>query len=125
MDRVSCHLPKLEDAMLWSQVSEYEDFRLPTNYRRLSEQTPDRRHLVVRAPALANVEGVTYPGPAILGDARFLSSFLLQREFCELGDVIDGWVMFDARELREGGELIVEIDFGNGPRRFVFTIPQR
>ena len=67
---------------------------------------------------------MVYPGSPILGDARALSAFLLQRELYQPnGPQKVGWVMFAGEVLKGGGTVQLDLDFGNGVRRLQLIVP--
>jgi hypothetical protein len=110
-------------------VSEREDYLLPTNYKRLQHEV-DQTQVAKGAiaprivPALAVVPGMAYPGPAVLGDARALAGFLLQRQVYQEGEPErTGWLVFSGEALRHGKTLRVMIDLGHGLRTLNFTVP--
>src|SRR5262249_3266735 len=86
----------------FSIVSEREDYLMPTNYKRLQEAQAEARAStpVPSIPALATVAGLAYPGPAILGDARALAAFLLQKQIYQAGEPERiNWLMFSGEAL--------------------------
>ena len=76
-------------------------------------------------PSCISLPGVGCPGSPVLGDARALTSFLLQRRIGRADRLQEevGWVVFGGAELDEGGELLLEIDLGAGPVRIPFQVP--
>jgi hypothetical protein len=113
-----------ETSASFAKTSEREDYLIPANYKRLDRQIDTE--LSRPQPALASIPGVRYPGDAMLGDARALTSFLLQREFYEPGqDERVGWVLFAGESLRSAQEIDLDIDLGSGSRRIRFTLPAR
>jgi hypothetical protein len=120
--------PVNESASSFAQVSEREDYLIPSNYKRLEQENQQGMDTLRSRPqpALAAVPGVLYPGPAVLGDARALTSFLLQREYYEPGQPERvGWILFAGESLRDGCEVDVDLDLGSGMRRIRFTLPCR
>ncbi len=110
-------------------VSEREDYLIPSNYKRLQQefdQAQAAREVMARpvAPAFAAVPGIAYPGSAVLGDARALAGFLLQRQVIQVGEPErTGWLVFSGEALRRGKTLRVTIDLGHGPRTLIFKMP--
>lgn len=103
----------------FAQTSERDDFLIPSNFKRLAQDVPKDA-----TPALATLPGIRYPGPAILGDARALTSFLLQREFYGVDQQERaGWVLFAGDSLRDRSDIQINIDLGGGPRTVRFTLP--
>jgi hypothetical protein len=101
-------------------VSERSDYKIPTNVKRLEGQLLE----VPAGPALAAVVGVAYPGSPVVGDARALAAFLLQREFYRTNAHPKvGWVVFAGESLRRGGRIQLDLDLGNGPKRIKFLMP--
>jgi hypothetical protein len=110
----------------FAAVSEADGYLIPTNYKRLYEETAIafRRTTSPPPPALISVPGVSYPGPAILGDARSLTGIMLQRQlFQPGGSEQTGWIMFADPALRRGGKVEVEVDLGHGPVKLAFSVP--
>ena len=103
----------------FAETSERDDYLIPVNYKRLAKEVPDGK-----LPTLASLPGIRYPGPAILGDARALSSFLMQREFYQASqEQRVGWVLFAGESLRTGSSVELDLDLGSGPRKLRFTLP--
>jgi hypothetical protein len=116
-----------EEMVSFASVSEHEEYLLPTNYKQLSEglDTKQREALLSRGPALVALPGTVYPGPPILGDARALAGFLLQRKFYKPADPeVTGWVMFSGDQLRNGATVEVAIDLGAGLEKLKFHVPE-
>jgi hypothetical protein len=110
------------DQYSFAAISHADDYQVPTNYKRLQDQTKRAGGL----PALAVIPGTFYPGSPVLGDARALTAFVLQRQLCQPGDPDKiGWVIFSGESLKAGGTVSVAIDLGSGPRQVNFLIPQR
>jgi hypothetical protein len=110
----------------FAHVSEEDDYRVPTNYKHLAAAAADsaRSEMLPPLPAFASLPGAVYPGPAVLGDARALSGFLLQSEILTAGEPEHvGWIVFDGESLKSGGTLEISIDLGRGPRRMLFDVP--
>ena len=99
----------------FAEVSERDDYLMPTNFKRLHANLYDQQRRSVLPPllpALATLQGVSYPGPAILGDARALTAFLLQRRLYRPGDSeLTGWALFSDPVLQHGGliELLIDL----------------
>jgi len=110
----------------FAEASEREDYLVPTNCRRLIDETGGTRDsFPATTPAFAAVPGVPYPGPAVLGDARALSSFLLQRQIYSPGQPENsGWIIFAGESLETSEQVEVSIDLGNGPTRCLFLFPK-
>jgi hypothetical protein len=108
------------DAHSFASVSERPDYRQLTSYRRLQEEIKDLPPL----PALAVVPGTFYPGSPLLGDARALGAFLLQRELCQPGAPEQvGWILFADDCLKQGRTLQIEISHGAGVSRVTLALP--
>jgi hypothetical protein len=126
-ERPSLEEGNARDVTSFAAVSERDDYLIPTNYQRLEESFRERsRHApAVTMPAFMSLRGMAYPGSAVLGDARALSAFLLQREIHDPSrpQTKLGWVVYGGQELKEGGQLRVDIDLGNGPLQVAFQIP--
>ena len=115
------------DRTSFAQVSETADYLIPANFKRLNEQSDEETRFSIERPlpAFATLAGVQYPGPAVLGDARALTAFLLQRQIQEEASLEHtGWVIFDASQVKPDEALEIELDLGQGPQRFQFMIPQ-
>jgi hypothetical protein len=105
----------------FSAVSQSDDYLVPTNYKRLQEET----NRLAGYPALAAVAGVNYPGSPLLGDARALARFALQPQMCQPGDPEKiGWIVFSGQALKRGGPIELEIDLGQGPIQLRLTVPK-
>ncbi len=111
----------------FASVSERDDYRVPVNYAQLEQQVSGGRRTssLSAGPALATVAGTPYPGSCVLGDARALSGFLLQRAPLSQneGERV-GWVMFHAPAARRCSSIDVSLDLGQGPRTYRFLLPQ-
>ncbi|MEM9366492.1 MAG: hypothetical protein AAGD07_10895 [Planctomycetota bacterium] len=112
------------ERLSFAATSETTDYLIPTNYRRLEAGLQQRKLLAMPQPGMAALPGEIYPGPSLLGDARALSGFLLQRELLrpDQGEKT-GWVVFAGEVLRAGSQIQVEIDLGSGPRKIDFVLP--
>jgi len=111
----------------FAAVSEREDYLVPSNYKRLQQEVDAAAASGAPTPesALASVPGLSYPGPAVLGDARALSAFLQQRQLYQLGEPERvGWLVFAGDALRDGQTIEIDIDLGRGPCRLTFTVPK-
>ena len=119
--------PPLDDQVdhsSFATVSEQDDFLIPTNYRELDIELQERKPISMPVPALATVPGEVYPGPAILGDARALTGFMLQRHWLEPGgQEKTGWILFAGGEVKLASRVSVEIDLGYGLRKIDFMLP--
>ena len=105
----------------FAAVSAMDDYAIPTNYKRLEEQTKRATGL----PALAVVPGMFYPGSPLLGDARALSGFLQQQHLCVPGEPQKlGWIVFAGESLKQGGTIQLEIDLGSGPKKINLMVPK-
>jgi len=108
------------------KVSEKDDYLLPTNYRRLQQATDEAAKESTSPPplpALASLPGVAYPGPAILGDARALSGFLLQRQIYQAGEPERiGWLIFSGEALRRGETVQISVNLGKAPHQLQFSL---
>ena len=111
----------------FAAVSEREDYLIPSNYQRLLKRVEAARggSFAKRPrPALVDLPGVEYPGPAVLGDARALAAFLQQRELAGPGEAANvGWVMFAGEALRKGSRIQLAIDCGQGRVPVSFMLP--
>jgi hypothetical protein len=108
----------------FAAISEREDYLLPINYKRLQQELDQAQPQSRTIPAFAALPGVAYPGPALLGDARALSGFLLQRQIYTPGQPERiGWLVFAGDVLRNASAVQVVIDLGNGPVQAVFALP--
>jgi hypothetical protein len=111
----------------FSTVSEREDYLMPTNYKRLQEAQAEARAStrVPSIPALATVAGLAYPGPAILGDARALAAFLLQKQIYQAGEPERiSWLMFSGEALKKGETIQLTVDLGKGLINLPFSLPR-
>ena len=116
-----------EEKLSFAAVSERDDYLIPSNFRRLQENLDkaNRAYANMPRPALVDLPGVDYPGPAILGDSRALGQFLQQREYMQPDDSEKvGWVIFAGEGLRKGNQVEVSIDLGDGTVPVTFTIPK-
>jgi hypothetical protein len=111
----------------FAAVSEREDYLIPSNYRRLSKRVEEARggsYAKRPQPALIELQEVEYPGPAVLGDARALGAFLLQRQFLQPDDPEDvGWILFAGKALRNASQIEIQIDLGQGAVPLEFVLP--
>lgn len=117
--------PPQPDAASYSfaTTSEREDYLLPANYKRLQQELDKAQPQSRPTPALAALPGVAYPGPALLGDARALSGFLLQRQIYTPGQPERiGWLIFSGDVLRSASAVQVIIDLGKGPIHADFAL---
>lgn len=116
-----------EASVSFAEVSEGDDYLIPTNYKRLYEQSVanvGKTAAPVARPALASLPGVAYPGPAILGDARALTGVLLQRQLYEPRDPErSGWILYAGPTLSGGSVVDISLDLGSGPKTYRFQIP--
>ena len=100
------------DSFSYAAVSERDDYFVPVNYKALFERYSNAvRHSTqpTPVPAFACVAGESYPGPAILGDARALAAFLMQRRVLQAGEKpAVHWLVFSSDRLKEGGDIIVQ-----------------
>ena len=100
------------DSFSYAAVSERDDYFVPVNYKVLFERYSNAvRHSTQPAPvpAFACVAGESYPGPAILGDARALAAFLMQRRVLQAGErPAVHWLVFSSNRLKEGGDITVQ-----------------
>lgn len=119
-------LPDDVNGNSFAAISDREDYLVPTNYGPLYEQFVARTRNSMRPvlPAVASVEGESYPGPAILGDARALTGFGLQKQLYRPdGRENTGWLFFAGSELANCQSIEIDADFGAGLRHFQFHIP--
>jgi hypothetical protein len=109
------------DHYSFREVSQMDEYQIPTNYKRLHEETKRTTGL----PALAVVPGTFYPGTPLLGDARALSSFALQRQLCQCDEPDKlGWIVFFGEPLKHGGTVQIQLDLGHGPVPLTFLVPK-
>ena len=109
----------------FAAVSERDDYLIPFNYRHLQTQLDEQGSFAKRPrPALIELPDMEYPGPAILGDARAMVDFLLQREFTQPGEPERlGWVVFAGESLRRGKEIVLNLDLGFDSLPMVIRLP--
>src|SRR5205823_445959 len=121
--------PGSANANSFRAVSERADYLLPTNYKRLQHALDEEAKDSTApppGPAFATLPGLGYPGPALLGDARALSGFLLQRQVCQPGEPERvGWLVFQGDALRHGRPVQVSVDLGHGFNHLMFSLPQQ
>ena len=100
------------------EVSEREDYLLPTNFKRLDERVQaaaKRGTAPPPLPALATLQGVSYPGSAVLGDARALGLFLARRNICHPDDPDRiQWLVFHDAALKRATQVTLHLDLGEG-----------
>jgi hypothetical protein len=116
------------DKTSFAVVSERDDYRVPTNYKRLEQMTEKTADPAAktRGPALLSILGMAYPGPGLLGDARALSMFVLQRQTCRAGEPEQGgWIIFSGNALQHGSTIDLDLDLGLGPQRLTFKLPSK
>ena len=110
----------------FASVSEFDEYLVPSNFKRL-QPSPEELSIQTgprRQPALVSIPGKFYPGPAILGDARALTAFSLQRQLCQPGAADrTGWIMFAGNELKNAEHVELDIDLGHGPQRIRLQMP--
>ena len=106
-------------------MSEQSDYLLPTNFKRLEADFDEETKSVASRPAprLVEVDNFEYPGSAVLGDARALGMFVMQREVLAAGDELEGWVMFHSPDTY-AEKIRVEIDLGQGLIPIEFMLPR-
>jgi len=118
-----------ENGCSFRAVSEREDYLLPTNYKRLQHACDEAAKDSMAPPpipAFATLPGLGYPGPAILGDARALSGFLLQRQIYQPGEPERvGWLVFQGDALRRGAVVQLTVELGHGPNHLTFSLPKQ
>jgi hypothetical protein len=114
----------------WSSfaaASSRPDYQIPVAYKRLCDDLESKNFTsanVGLGPAFASGSATVYPGPAILGDARALTGFLLQPQVLSPEHrERTGWIVFAGESLKRGGTVSVEIDFGSGMRTVSFAVP--
>jgi len=114
------------EACSYQTVSERGDFLLPSNYRELqdaADQAMKRSKKALPTPAFASVPGNSYPGSPILGDARALSGFMLQRRVYHAGEFAKaGWVIFSGEAVSRCDEVRIIIDLGLGPQELALSL---
>jgi hypothetical protein len=115
------------EAMSFAAVSERDDYLIPTNYS-IRAQAFEKQFSNSAAPqprpALISGADESYPGTAILGDARALAAFLLQRQRLAPNERdATGWIMFAGEELKSGQVVEIEIDLATAGNKLQFTLP--
>jgi hypothetical protein len=111
----------LIDHRSFAVVSQRDEYLVPTNYKRLQEETKRAAGL----PAFAVVSGTSYPGSPLLGDARALAQFALQPQLCQPGEPERiGWIIFSGEALKQGGRIQIDVDLGHGPIPIAFLVPK-
>ena len=109
----------------FNQIAGEDEYLIPKNYRELEALRAANSRLANIRPtsAFAVVGGYTYPGPPVLGDARALSSFLLQPRIYSADEPEQvGWVVFDAPKNGSAENFELVIDLGAGPQKVHFRI---
>ena len=109
----------------FSEVSEQNDYLLPTNFKRLASEFAARNKSLASRPVpkLVSMVDFEFPGDAILGDARALGMFAMQRARLAAGEETEGWLMFQASD-RRAQRLTVEIDLGEELIPIDFSLPR-
>jgi hypothetical protein len=111
----------------FSAVSSRADYLIPVNYKRLCDKLEVSNIAITDGgtkPAFASIPGASYPGPAILGDARALTGILLQPQVMSAKDEEKtGWIVFAGEPLKRGGVVNIDVDFGTGMRTLRFNVP--
>jgi hypothetical protein len=110
----------------FNQIAGEDEYLIPTNYRELEALRAANSRLANIRPtsAFAVVGGYAYPGPPVLGDARALSSFLLQPRIYAADEPEQvGWVVFEAPKKGSGEDFELVVDLGSGPQKIQFRIP--
>lgn len=116
------------DQCSFKVVQASEQYRMPTNFNSLVRKLQQDGELSLRnkrEPAFAVFNGRPYPGSPILGDARLLSTMLLKHRLnnADEADTQAGWIVFGGKQLCDGGEVELEVDFGNGAIHIPFVLP--
>jgi hypothetical protein len=109
----------------FARVSEDDEYLMPTNCRGFLDKMAERFRDSVPStqPAFAAVQGTPYPGPAVLGDARALAAFLLQRRMYAAGEPEHvGWALFAGDSLLTGEHIEIGIDLGGGIERYTLMV---
>ncbi len=117
-----------EASISFGEVSEREDYLLPTNFKSLDARVRQvsKDSLVPPLPALASLEGgaVSYPGSPVLGDARALSGFLARRAICHADEPErTNWILFHHPSLKKAKKVDIEIDLGEGNVPIALNLP--
>jgi hypothetical protein len=112
----------------FSETSEREDYLLPTNFKILEERVREASESATRMPplpALASLQGIAYPGSAVLGDSRALGYFLARRTLCHADEPERfTWIIFQGEPVRTKANIQVKLDFGEGPISLDFELPK-
>jgi hypothetical protein len=114
------------ERLSFASVSESDDYLIPSNYQRLEKRIENMKLSFADRPkpALLDLPDVDYPGSALLGDARALAQFMLQRDLLQdEGTEKVGWVLFGGAALRRGRAVQLTVDLGEGPKRIDFVFP--
>jgi hypothetical protein len=109
----------------FARVSEDDEYLMPTNCRHYLDKMAERFRETVPStqPALAAIQGTPYPGPAVLGDARAMAAFLLQRRVYATGEPEHvGWTLFGDNCLTTGEHIEIAIDLGAGVERYTLVV---
>jgi hypothetical protein len=110
-------------AASFAAVSEREGYLIPSNFKRLEKAGPTAGRHAPAQPAFAALPGVAYPGSPLLGDARALAGFLLQRQILQPGEPARlGWIVFADDSLGKGKSVQLAIDLGQGPININFEL---
>lgn len=111
----------------FAHTSELDEYMLPTSYKSIQKEFSQRASLhsiAALQPALISLQNTSYPGPAPLGDARALSTMLLQKNLYEAGENERiGWILFADEAVRDGGDITIQLDLGAGPQEYTFKVP--
>ena len=109
-------------------VSEREDYAIPTNYNSLAQKYEmqfGKSAIAAPEPALIVGAKERFPGSGILGDARALSGFLLQRQQLKQdAPTVTGWVIFSGEGLKKAENIEITVDLGSGPHKMQFSLPK-
>lgn len=115
--------PDADNASSFALVSESDNYLAPTNYRELEELHRGSKEYESQQPALLQLRDKPYPGSALLGDARALSTLMLRQELYSPGESERvGWIMFGSNAAREATSFNLTLDLGSGPKRFTFRV---
>jgi hypothetical protein len=115
-----------EASRSFAEASERPEFLVPSNFNTLDLRMQQLGRKSTSPPPLPafGAPGVTYPGSAVLGDARALSMFLARRSIAHAEDPEQvGWLVFHHAALKTGRNIAVEIDLAHGPKTIEFKMP--
>lgn len=98
----------------YAHAAEREDYVLPTNYKRLASKEQEQS-TALRMPAFAYLDGASYPGSPVLGDARILAALFMRPSLRDSREPKQmGWMVFRGAPNAEG-DFLVRIQTHSGP----------